>query len=159
MSDRLLELMGFPAPLLKARDVVSGSLNAVPFMSFEYEYYFMRNRNPDIHTVVAFMAEREIFPWFSLAPRNMLGKILPQADDRFPERPEFSKSCLVVGEEQPMKTFFSPEKMDFFIRNNDWSLAGRGKWLLVYKAGVQQPQDRYMPFLHEAKQVFDIVCA
>ncbi|MFA6433410.1 MAG: hypothetical protein WCW52_01810 [Elusimicrobiales bacterium] len=158
-----LELLGFPASamyILKVYDVVGGSLNSVRFLSFEYEYYrAIKGRNRDSHTVVAFMADGKFFPRFSLAPANMLDKVFPYADDRFPERPEFPKSCMVVGEEQPMKTLFSPEKIDFFIRNNDWSLAGCGNWLLVYKAGVHQPPDCYMQFLQDAKQVFDVISA
>ncbi len=147
----------------KTYNTLSGNLDSLPFFSFEYKYTTGsgKNRQTHIQTVAAFAREAYIFPDFYLQPENILHKIASAfgyQDIDFAEDPEFSKNYLLRGkDENAIRMFFSPSKLASLGRTKGWNAEGCGKWILIYKANIQQKPEFYLSFLHEAKQIFSIL--
>ena len=108
-------------------------------------------------TVACFRLAGKRLPAFEMRPENLFDKIgsrFGQQDIDFETNPEFSKSYLLRGKDEPsVRALFHPGLLMFFEQHKGWCVEGEGEWLGVYRAVQIVAPGNLRTFLDEATQV------
>jgi hypothetical protein len=124
----------------KATNLLTGKADGVALTLFDDSWISGHGKNQRTHfqTVLLFSSERLNLPEFVLRPEGLYAKLagaMGGQDIDFEDRPAFSKAYVLQGpDEAQLRTWFDPEKLDFFAGRRGLNVEGRGRGLLFYRA-------------------------
>ena len=138
-------------------NVVKTKTDNVKMTFFQYSYVVSSgggyvgssrsSRTTFTHAVVAFEHDSMSLPKFTLRPEGIfdrLGEAIGWEGSRdidFDQHPEFSKSFVLNGDNEPtMRNFFDREKLDFFAQRKEACIEAMGSLLIFAPPDLRQPQ-------------------
>ncbi len=145
-----------------AKNVMSGALNGLDALIFDYSYRSGPRTNSYwiTQTVAAFRCPGRTFAAFELAPQTILdsvGALVGFRDINFDDQPDFSRKFLLRGSsESDVRALFTPRVLHAFDRLDDgfdFTVEGAGECLIVYKPNREVAPDRIQSFAQQASSV------
>jgi hypothetical protein len=127
------------------KNMIYGQMNGAKAAVFDYRYTVGHGRNSHTYTqsVIYFETPKLQLPMFTLSPENFMHKFisaLGYQDIDFGNRPEFSKRCLLRGQdEQAIRRAFTDNVMAFYEANPGLSTEGGGGQLFIYRQNYRVP--------------------
>lgn len=144
---------------------MSGERGGVRAAVFDYQYTVGSGRSQSTlkQTVVYLRSPELALPAFSVRPENVfhrIGGVFGYQDIDFPDRPEFSRRCLLRGpDEAAVRAAFGPEVTAFFERDAKWCADGEGEELLLWRSGRRADPAEVPELLASATELLDRVRA
>jgi len=143
-----------------ARNALQSRKPPLTFSIFDYHYTTGHGKNSHSHslTVAHFACDGLNLPKFKLSPENFLyaiGEALGFHDIDFPDQPEFSKECRLVGpDEGAIRRLFSDSVIGWFRREPGVCAEGDGRELVVYRQNRTVRPDDVAAFAGSALELF-----
>ena len=108
-------------------------------------------------TIVTLEHDSLSLPKFTLSPEGLFSKIgaaIGFQDIDFDEHPEFSKSFVLKGEDEPaIRKFFDREKIEFFAQRKE-SYIETAHSFFIYTRGGRKKPEQIREFLKEGYSVY-----
>ena len=123
------------------RNFVAGEKDEVRAAAFDYQFTVGNGKSSSTQrqTVVYLRSASLALPAFSVRPEHVfhrIGGVFGYQDIDFPDRPEFSRRCLLRGpEEAAVRAAFPEAVTGFFEGETRWCADGEGEELLVWRSG------------------------
>jgi hypothetical protein len=140
----------------KIFNLMRGSSGGRCVAVFDYQYVTGHGRSKKTWrtTVALLRSEGPPINRFSLRPKGTWDKIsnlFRSADIRFQNRPQFSRTYLLSGENEPaIRALFTEPVLDYFEHHPGLSTEGLLDSLLFYRSGKQVPPADVSQFLANA---------
>ncbi|MEW5929732.1 MAG: hypothetical protein AB1941_19940 [Gemmatimonadota bacterium] len=144
---------------------MAGERGGVRAAVFDYQYTIGSGRSQSTlrQTVVYLRSPALALPAFSLRPEHVfhrIGGLFGYQDIDFPDRPEFSRRCLLRGpDEAAVRAAFAPEVTAFFEGGAKWCADGEGEELLLWRSGKRADPAEVPGLLASATELLDRVRA
>jgi len=141
------------------KNVMKTKTDNVKMTLFDYAYTTGGGEHSRRHTqtVVAFEHDSLSLPKFTLRPEGLFAKIgaaIGFQDIDFDEHPEFSKSFVLKGEDEPaIRKFFDREKLDFFAQMKESYIETAHSFFIYTRDGRKKPE-QIRKFLKEGHSVY-----
>jgi len=123
------------------RNFVAGEKDGVRAAAFDYQFTVGNGKSSSTQrqTVVYLRSTSLALPAFSVRPEHVLhriGGVFGYQDIDFPDRPEFSRRCLLRGpDEAAVRAAFPEAVTGFFEDEVRWCADGEGEELLLWRSG------------------------
>lgn len=132
----------------RASNLMTGETAGQPVELFDYRFVTGSGKNQTTHnqTVVVFPQGARGLPDFELSPENILhkiGQVFGYQDFDFEDDPEFSKSYLLRGRDEPaIRNTFTGSVRAFLAQHRGWTVQTRaGAALLCRERRRVKPED------------------
>jgi len=164
-ADEKAEIGGCPADFELFRsghskrqfNALTGDRAGLPIAIFDYEFTVGSGRYAAVHrqTVAAIQLRDGVnLPAFLATPEGFfqrLGQKLGMSDIDFADQPAFSQAFVLRGEDEaPVRRLFDYRLTEALLRHPDWSVEGRGRWLLVYRKARRVKPEAFAEFHDDA---------
>lgn len=152
---------GYP---LKLENLMKGSIGGHTATVFDLAYRNVGGRGgggttTSRQTMYVIESTRLNLPEFYLRPEGMMERVLntiDRVDIDFAERPAFSSKFMLYGkDENAIRRLFTTPKLDFFERNLNVCVFGRGNYLFLSQSRTPAPPAQiqqnlmFLSFLHD----------
>lgn len=123
------------------RNFMAGQKDDVRAAVFDYQFTVGSGKTQSTiqQTVVYLRSEALALPAFSVRPEHVfhrIGSVFGYQDIDFPDRPEFSRRCLLRGpDEAAVRAAFPAEVTAFFEGEAKWCADGEGEELFLWRSG------------------------
>ena len=140
---------------------MAGQKDDVRAAVFDYRFTVGSGKSQSIlrQTVVYLRSPALALPTFSVRPENVfhrIGGVFGYQDIDFPERPEFSRRCLLRGpDEFAVRAAFGPEVTRFFERDDGWCADGEGEELVLWRSDTRAGAAEVPGLLASATDLLD----
>ena len=120
---------------------MAGHKDDVRAAVFDYRYTIGSGKTQSTmqQTVVYLRSDALALPAFLVRPENVflrIGTVFGYQDIDFPDRPEFSRRCLLRGpDEAAVRAAFPAEVTGFFEGDTKWCADGEGEELFLWRGG------------------------
>ena len=109
-------------------------------------------------TVFSIEDSRLELPYFIMQPEHWsdkLGQLISSSDIDFLNRPDFSSTYFLRGEdERAVRRFFSSDILRYFERNTGLSVEGSGNLLLIYQRSKRCEPDEFGDFIAACEKIY-----
>ena len=130
---------------------------ALTLFDFAYTVGHARSRKRRMRTVLRMQSRLLQLPAFVMKPESIfakMGDMEGYADINFPEAPQFSKACLLRGEDEAaVRQVFTPEVIRFCEGHPNISIEGNGDRLLVYRERRRLKLEDFDAFVAEGQEL------
>jgi hypothetical protein len=123
------------------RNFVAGERDGVRAAAFDYQFTVGHGKSSSTQrqSVVYLRSATLALPAFSVRPEHVLHRVggaFGYQDIDFPDRPEFSRRCLLRGaDEAAVRAAFPEAATAFFEGETRWCADGEGEELLLWRGG------------------------
>jgi hypothetical protein len=141
------------------KNVMKTKTDNVKMTLFDYAYTTGGGENSKRYsqTIVTLEHDSLSLPKFTLSPKRLFDKIgaaLGFQDIDFDEHPEFSKSFVLKGEDEPaIRKFFDREKLEFFAQRKESYIETAHSFFIYTRDGRKKPE-QIRKFLKEGHAVY-----
>ena len=141
------------------KPVIKTKTDNVKMTRFEYAYTTGGGEHSRrvSQTIVTLEHDSLSLPKFTLSPEGLFDKIgaaIGFQDIDFDEHPEFSKSFVLKGEDEPaIRKFFDREKLEFFAQRKESYIETAHSFFIYTRDGRKKPE-QIRKFLKEGHAVY-----
>ena len=133
------------------RSVMRGDFDRTPTIISTGIYRFGSRYDATAQTVVCHRFANANLPQFELRPEHLGDKIaslVGYQDIDFKSHPNFSKDFHLYGkEEDSVRRLFTGDLLSYLETRKDWTIAGGGEWLVLFKAQQTCSPEDYRAFM------------
>lgn len=143
----------------KMKNVIKGVTDIATIAIFDYQYTTGggKNQQTHSHTIVAMKSDDLNMPSFTLRPESFFdwfGSVIGFQDIDFDEHPEFSKSFVLKGENEPaIREFFDMNLLNFFAEKKGVTFEGVPGTFIYLHSGRKKPEE-LSDYLKEGYSVY-----
>ncbi len=123
------------------RNFIAGEKGGVRAAAFDYQFIIGAGKSQSVYrqSVVYLRSAPLALPEFSVRPENVfhrIGGVFGYGDIDFPDRPEFSRRCLLRGpDEAAVRAAFPAAVTGFFEGETRWCAEGMGEEIFLWRSG------------------------
>ena len=141
------------------KNVMKTKTDNVKMTLFDYAYTIGGGQHSRriSQTIVTFEHDSLNLPKFTLSPEGLFNKIgaaIGFQDIDFDEHPEFSKTFVLKGEDEPaIRNFFDRDKLEFFAQRKESYIETAHSFFIYTRDGRKKPE-QIREFLKEGHSVY-----
>lgn len=142
------------------KNIIFGQTEDVTLSIFNYRYTVGGGKNSHTHhqSVCCFQSPQLRLPEFGLSPEHFfhrIGAIFGYQDINFDTHPSFSKQFLLRGpEEDQIRTFFSPTRLEYFESHPGISIEANGDRFILFRASKRIKPEEVRSFMEQGFEVY-----